>query len=260
MIINSSLEKATWLPLARAVIYQWIAGAFQYPDATEWRRLSSSEMLQSLRQALAECGKVNPSQSLREIESRLAAIEREKFDDLVGAYYAAFGHAARGRCPLNEIEYGLIKADPLFQPHRLADLGAFYHAFGLEVSESAAERQDHISMECEFMVVLAAKEAHAIEHEATELLGFCRDAQKKFLKEHLGSWVPAFSRRLSAMVRGSILAEISEITRAFIEWDCTQMGVRFGSEDLLLRSVDAEEDLCQSCGIQSVLPGGMAKE
>ena len=60
------------------------------------------------------------------------------FDSFLNAYLAAFGHAARGSCPLNEIEYGDIKADPLFQPHRLADLAAFYRAFGLEV----AEKQD----------------------------------------------------------------------------------------------------------------------
>ena len=52
----------------------------------------------------------------------------EAYDAFLTAYLAAFGHAARGRCPLNEIEYGDIKADPLFQPHRLADLAAFYES------------------------------------------------------------------------------------------------------------------------------------
>jgi hypothetical protein len=91
-------------------------------------------------------------------------------------------HAARGRCPLNEIEYGDIKADPLFQPHRLADLAAFYRAFGLEVAEDADERHDHICLELEFMCVLAAKEAYALEHQLdAEVLTLCRDAQKRFL-------------------------------------------------------------------------------
>src|SRR6185503_4152613 len=84
------------------------------------------------------------------------------------ACVTAFGHAARGDCPLNEIEYGELKADPLFQPHRLADLAAFYRAFGLEMAEAAAERPDHLGMELEFMAVLAAREAFALEHQLDE--------------------------------------------------------------------------------------------
>ena len=62
---------------------------------------------------------------------------------------------------MNEIEYGDAQADPLFQPHRLADLAAFYRAFGLELAADAAERQDHLCIELEFMSVLAAKEGYA---------------------------------------------------------------------------------------------------
>jgi hypothetical protein len=127
------------------------------------------------------------------------ALQPAGFDSFLNAYLAAFGHAARGSCPLNEIEYGDIKADPLFQPHRLADLAAFYRAFGLEVTEDAGERHDHICLELEFMCVLAAKEAYAHEHQLdADQLAQCRDAQKKFLREHLGRWTPAFARRLAA--------------------------------------------------------------
>ena len=70
---------------------------------------------------------------------------------------------------------------------RLADLAAFYHAFGLEVAEDAGERHDHLCLELEFMCVLAAKEAYAHEHQLdAEQLAQCRDAQKTFLREHLG--------------------------------------------------------------------------
>jgi TorA maturation chaperone TorD len=125
--------------------------------------------------------------------SLINALQPAAFESFLNAYLAAFGHAARGSCPLNEIEYGDIKADPLFQPHRLADLAAFYRAFGLEVAEDAGERQDHICLELEFMCVLAAKEAYAHEHQLdSDQLAQCRDAQKKFLREHLGRWTPAF--------------------------------------------------------------------
>ena len=127
-----------------------------------------------------------------------AQLRRDNFELFQAACVTAFGHAARGDCPLNEIEYGDLKADPLFQPHRLADLAAFYRAFGLEVANGAAERPDHIGMELEFMSVLAAKEAYAYEHQLDDdQCALCRDAQKKFLREHLGRWSPGFARRLA---------------------------------------------------------------
>ena len=158
---------------------------------------------------------------------------------------------------MNEIEYGDIKADPLFQPHRLADLAAFYRAFGLEVGDSADERQDHLCIELEFMCVLTAKEAYALEFQLDlELLETCRVAQKKFLREHLGRWVPAFARRLAQMTRGGPLGSLAKLTRTFIETECNRFGFPPGSEDLLLRPVnEAAESLCNSCGLSQPPPG-----
>ena len=161
---------------------------------------------------------------------------------------------------MNEIEYGDIKADPLFQPHRLADLAAFYRAFGLEVADDAGERHDHICLELEFMCVLAAKEAYALEHQLDEQqLAQCRDAQKKFLREHLGRWTPAFTRRLVAATSEPNLRALAQFTQAFIEAECARFGVNPGSEDLLLRPVDESADrLCDACGIRDLPPGALA--
>jgi DMSO reductase family type II enzyme chaperone len=182
------------------------------------------------------------------------------WDSFLDAYLACFGHAARGSCPLNEIEYGDIKADPLFQPHRLADLAAFYRAFGLEVTADAGERQDHLCLELEFMCVLAAKEAYAFEHQLPmEQHTQCREAQKKFLREHLGRWMPAFTRRLAAAANDPALRALAEFTRAFVESECVRFGVNPGSEELSLRPVDEAADrACDSCGLANLPPGALA--
>jgi TorA maturation chaperone TorD len=152
---------------------------------------------------------------------------------------------------LNEIEYGGIKADPLFQPHGLADLAAFYHAFGLQVAEDAGERQDHLCLELEFMCVLAARESYALEHNSDrENLELGRDAQRKFLREHLARWTPAFARRLTRMAGDTTLGALADLTAAFIQAECARCGVAPGSDELLLRPVEeAAESLCQSCGV-----------
>jgi len=127
------------------------------------------------------------------------------------------------------------------------------------VAGDADERQDHICLELEFMSVLAAKEAYALEHQLDpDHLAVCRDGQKKFLREHLGRWTPAFTRRLAPMAEDTVLAALAQFTRAFVETDCARLGVASGSEDLLLRPVDeASESQCSSCGIPQLPPGAL---
>jgi len=126
------------------------------------------------------------------------------------------------------------------------------------VDDAAAERHDHLCIELEFMSVLAAKEAYAIQQNLdAEPLAIVRDAQRDFLREHLGRWSPAFGRRLRSAAVGP-LAALGDFLRAFVEADCARAGVRAGAEDLLLRPVDeSSERLCESCGIHNLPPGAL---
>ncbi len=253
---QATLQAAIDLAVARSFIHRFLAKAYEDPMPDTWRWLTQAQTINSLRAANVYVGQ----SVLVSAETLIQAFLPPAFDSFLNAYIATFGHAARGSCPLNEIEYGDIKADPLFQPHRLADLAAFYRAFGLEVAEDAGERHDHICLELEFMCVLAAKEAYALEHQhdATQLAQ-CREAQKKFLREHLGRWTPAFTRRLAAATNEPTLRALAEFTRVFIESECARFGVNPGSEELLLRPVDETADrLCDSCGIRDLPPGALA--
>lgn len=244
--------------MARSFFHRFLAKAYEDPMSETWRWLTQAETIHSLRAAIVFAGQ----SLLPSAETLISALQPGGFDSFLNAYLVAFGHAARGSCPLNEIEYGDIKADPLFQPHRLADLAAFYRAFGLEVTEDAGERQDHLCLELEFMCVLASKEAYALEHQLDgDQLTQCRDAQKKFLREHLGRWTPAFARRLAAATNDPALRALAEFTRAFVESECVRFGVNPGSEELSLRPVDEAADrACDTCGINNLPPGALAAE
>jgi DMSO reductase family type II enzyme chaperone len=243
--------------LARSFLYRFLAQAYEDPTPEGWAWLGDAATQESLRRAwdAMRNGSACPPGLGRPCAG--PAFAPEAFDSFHSAYVATFGHAARGRCPLNETEYGDLKADPLFQPHRLADLAAFYRAFGLGVAEDAGERQDHLCLELEFMCVLAAKEAFALEHQlGADALAQGREAQKKFLREHLGRWTPAFTRRLVASTDHPTLAALAGFTRAFVESECARFGVTPGSEDLLLRPVSqADESLCDACGAARFEPG-----
>jgi DMSO reductase family type II enzyme chaperone len=288
------LQSAIDLAVARSFIHRFLAKAYEDPTAEGWAWLCDADTQRNLQAAwdvaagilpavepafppggktveraeAVKCsnaitdssaspgGRMPPSTAGRMPAATFTPAAFDRFRD---AYIATFGHAARGGCPPNEIEYGDIKADPLFQPHRLADLAAFYRAFGLEVADEAGERHDHICLELEFMCVLAAKEAYALEHQLdADQLAECRDAQKKFLREHLGRWAPAFTRRLAGATDEPTLRALAAFTGAFIEAECVRVGVMSGSEELTLRPVDETADrMCDSCGINNLPPGAI---
>lgn len=255
----ATLQASIDTALARTFIYRLLARAYEDPELEGWRWLSSEPIKSALWTALLPLARTAPAALANfaaELANRLAP---DGFDDFQDTYVTCFGHTVRGDCPMNEIEYGDIKADPLFQPHRLADLAAFFAAFGLEMTPDAAERQDHISVELEFMSVLAAKAAYSLEHQLDhDQVAICCEAQKKFLREHLGRWTPAFTRRLARMAGGTALGALANFTREFITADCVRFKVTPGSEDLLLRPIDeASESLCASCGITNLPPDAL---
>jgi len=268
-VLDAPLQTAIDLAMARSFIHRFLAKAYEDPTPEGWAWLCDTDTQSSLhaawnviRRNVGGAPVSNPSGpgSVGDGGDACPVFEIDAFGSFLNAHISAFGHAARGGCPLNEIEYGDIKADPLFQPHRLADLAAFYRAFGLEVAADAGERHDHLCLELEFMCVMAAKEAYALEHQLdSEQLAQGRDAQKKFLREHLGRWTPAFTRRLAATTTEPVLRALAGFTRAFAESECARFGVPPGSEDLLLRPVDESADrLCDSCGIRDLPPGALA--
>jgi TorA maturation chaperone TorD len=253
----ATLQASIDTALARTFLYRFLAQAFADADPQGWAWLTAGEVTSALRAATQTLAPESASSLMTTIQELLRQFLPAAFDDFAAAHLGCFGHTVRGDCPMNEIEYGDIKADPLFQPHRLSDLGAFFAAFGLELTPDAAERIDHISIELEFMSVLAAKEAHALEHQfEDDALATLRDAQKKFLREHLGRWTPAYARRLARMADGTSLAALERLLDEIIKLECARFGVPAGSEDLLLRPVDdAAERLCESCGIHNLPPG-----
>lgn len=245
--------------LARCFLHGALARAFDYPDPERWAWLRADSTLAALRAAVVRlCPDPRGSLS-REFEALAAALAPDPFTAFHDDYVAAIGHAARGSSPINEIEYGDLRADPLFQPHRLADLAAFYRAFGMELGPEGGERHDHLAVELEFMAVLTGQEAHALAQRLPDdLLAVNLQAQRRFLREHLGRWCPAFARRLQGVVGERVLGQFARFLLAFVVEECRRLEVPSGAEDLHLRPADEAASLCDACGLAQSLPGNAA--
>ncbi len=248
MTVQSMDTPAIGEAQSRGGMYALLAAAWRYPDEANvslltdmTRRLWGDPDVLCLLDA-----------ETREALGRLAECllaegdERKLEDDMRACYAALFGHAVRGACPLYEQEYG--HGEIVQQASELADIAGFYRAFGLEPSEAAMERIDHVSVECEFMGVLCVKEAFGLQSEIAELGDTSNDGQRVFLRDHLTQWLPAFCSRVSRADSDGPYARAAALASKFLEAECRRFGITAGPTYLKLRPVDLQADVEISCG------------
>lgn len=135
----------------------------------------------------------------------------------VEEFVSVFGHATNKDAPPYESHYGT--AHTFQQSQMLADLAGFYRAFGVK-ARPGIERVDHVSTELEFLAYLMMKEAEVDEARAA----VCRDARRSFVRDHLATWIPAFTTRLRARTDGTY-GRAAERLHAFVSGECESLGL-----------------------------------
>jgi TorA maturation chaperone TorD len=226
---------AIGVALCRSALWEALALAFRAPTAETITRLAARDDAD----ALADAAAVLEAPGEEDLAVRVRALAREPLP-LCGAladrYWQVFGHTARGAVPPYETEYG---EDSVFGPPReMADLSAFYRAFGLVLRPDAHERPDHIACQCELLLVLARKEALALERDDQAGLEATRGAVRAFLRDHLGRWAPALGFRLAREDPGGFYGAVGHLCAAFVVAECRRVGVPAGPPLLRIRSPD----------------------
>lgn len=204
---------------ARSQFYAFLAWAFADPDTTTQELLVQA--LPAAESAAAVLNRTETHMALGPVRRELDALSA---DGLAREHLRVFGHTASGDCPPYEGEYG---HPHIFQKtHCLADNNGFYRAFGLALSPDLADRPDHVSVELEFLHVLARKEAYAIANgHDEEKLAIVRDATRNYLRDHLGRWAPVFAARLQAKAGEGVYAALGALLAAFIADEAFTFGV-----------------------------------
>lgn len=238
---NHRLAKAD-LALCRSAIYEALALGFRPPTVETIERLVSEYQNRALVEIAAM---LLPNSQNGKMESLTARVRQLSFcadaqdlESLQISYRHLFGHTAHPQAPPYETEYG---EEALFQqPQELGDIAGFFSAFGLKVN--TFERVDHISCECEFLCFLNRKEAYALEENDAGMLQETRRAQRLFLNEHFGRFVPAFTKLLRHEAPESFYAALGNLCHEFARMECTHFNVPLGSELLRLRPTDLADE------------------
>ena len=206
---------------ARSKVYEVLARAFRYPWDTNY--FNPEDMLESLSMILPDDPEWEKVQGLiTSVSEALSATDKER---LQREHMLIFSHGFSKECPPYEIFYGTDGYTQ--QIDVLMELGGVYKRYGVELSDRADERPDHLSIEMEFMQYLTYKQAYGIQHgHPAEAIAVAADGQKKFILNHLGRWVPLFCQFLSQKAAKGLYLHLAGILSIFMANEVRLLGVR----------------------------------
>ncbi|HLN61376.1 MAG TPA: molecular chaperone TorD family protein [Symbiobacteriaceae bacterium] len=199
------LRQAVALALGRARVYAALSRGFLYPTPALAAELQ--QLPPTLCQALQE---VSGAEGLAPFAEALRVSA-----DLEQEYQALFGGQVPA-CPPYETEY--TASHVWMQTQQMADIAGFYRAFGVD-GQATGERVDYLTTELEFMYMLCVKEGIAEEEGRAEAVWVCRDAQGKFLQEHLAAWLPRFLVRLEQAGAEGYYPALVGLTERFVNME-----------------------------------------
>lgn len=225
--------------LCRSKLYLLVSWGYLYPEDEEFLDyLQSGEFVEDGRTALEGLRKELKNVGGQETEERLQAVsnhfdsieawissegENWNIQDLRDEHRRVFSNVIALDCPPYETLFG---NDHVFgQSYVMGDIAGFYSAFGLQLSPDIHERLDHLSVELEFMHYLSYKESYAILHDGAEKLKTVIEAEKKFVKEHIGRWVPLFSGMLKRKADYGFYKILADFTTDWMAFDIAYLGV-----------------------------------
>lgn len=239
------MTKEIKVALCRSGFYQFLASGFLYPEQELFALVRDGAVVKELRscaRGLIPGGKADLLEAIGNLESSFESLTLE---NLQAEHRRIFGHTISKTSSPFETEYG---GSTIFrQTHDLGDIAGFYRAFGLEVSDDIKERLDHISTELEFMHFLTYKEAYAREHHGKKKSEDCLEAQRKFLKMHLGRWAPLFFERLASKEESGFYKKIALVAENFLASEARFLNVKPKKVRQLQSAPFDPEETCALC-------------
>jgi TorA maturation chaperone TorD len=253
--------------LNRSKIYLLVSWSLLYPEDEEFLDyLQCGEFVEDGRAALDALQAVLDNHGGERAKQKLVSLKKQldlaekliasecvnwQLSDLQSEHRRVFSNVITLDCPPYETLFG---NDHVFaQSHVMGDISGFYKAFGVELSKDIHERLDHLSVEFEFMHFLAYKESYSRCHDGADKTQIVVDAQKKFVKNHIGRWVPLFCRMLTKKADSGLFKVIADMTADWMDFETAFLGVTpqpYTETDYRPATFNSPEGQTYECGAQ----------
>ena len=225
--------------LTRSRIYALLATGFSYPESHFYQQLKNNKFFVELGENLKLLNLAVPQFQSDYISSLSLGKLQEEYVPLFNL---------NSVCQPYETEY--TSPHVFSKTQTLADISGFYQAFGLEISSEQKERVDFIGTQLEFMGYLCFKATHALENKNDSNYDICFEAQKKFLKDHLGKWAKFFVQKLLAHTENLFYKTLAQVLLSFLDYEihCLDLRVEGIAPPLMNSSEPSTQGLsCDSC-------------
>ncbi len=244
------------IAFVRSQIYRLLSLAFLYPKEEFFNLLTKGSFIKELKDYFSYILVNNTTEITKEMGDN--AIESiTALEELIGnefpnrdlsyleeKFIEVFGHTVHKDYPPLGSHYG---SGHMFQSHQyLADIAGYYNAFGLEPTGRQLEGLDHISLELEFMYVLTFKEGYAFENDGSDKVDICVKAQKKFMKNEIGSWGSLFAKLLETKGNVEFYRKIGGLLKVFLQMETAFLKVK----PRRLKAPDVSDSLDESARVR----------
>jgi TorA maturation chaperone TorD len=253
--------------LSRSKLYLLVSWSLLYPEDDEFLDyVQCGEFVEDGRAALDALDTVLDGMGGERAKQKVGLL-RKQFDhiekvvasecvnwqlaDLQAEHRRVFSNVITLDCPPYETLFG---NDHVFaQSQVMGDIAGFYRAFGVELSKDIHERLDHLSVEFEFMHFLAYKESYSRCHDGAEKTQIVLDAQKKFVKNHVGRWVPLFCRMLVKKASSGLYKHMADLMAEWMDFEVAFLSVvptPYSETDYRPATFNSPEGQTYECGAQ----------
>lgn len=208
--------------------------------AASWRLLAlgfTPPSPETLDEVDALAGALAETSASPELDALARAVASTTPDEAATEYAALF----RGTVQVAPYE-GSYELDPIRQGRQMADVAAFYRAFGAETRGTIPERPDFVGCELEFLSFLelrrmAAEETDEVGREIVDDIG------RAFLEDHAGRWLPAFFAEVRDAARpGSLYWSLAGFGSATVSAELLRRGIEPSPPPLRRRVTSLEAD------------------
>ena len=263
---SQPVSETVALDLARECLYRFLSAALGDPHGWGWRQVLDDESQQLAREAgdllRAEFADADVTLGFGELPAEMLDLRpvvaelRRPIAELRAEYDRVFGLVIPKECPPYETEY--YPTSQTFQrSQQLADIAGFYRAFGIEPGPASRERQDHVSLELEFMAFMLMKKRLATvsgeeDSAAIEQGSVCEDAERNFFRDHLAWWLPVFAKGLGRKASSGLYAALAYVIAALVPAERQRLGVEIPVKRVQPEIIERPEEQsgCAACPIE----------
>lgn len=160
-------------------------------------------------------------------------------DDPLASFFADLGEASREQVridltadynrlflgmsshPIAPFESVFTSTNGLLMQEARDEVVTVFHSEGFMIDPQFDLPEDHLSLELEFMSLMAARTQKALEGGNQTEAARCITVQRVFLEDHLSRWVPAFCEKFAKQARTKFFRGLAAMTTEQIQIDKT---------------------------------------